>query len=709
MSKERIKAAKALIETGYDISIDKIMMAGNLSNDILVQILRDDLKLLDGNLKLTGRTDISKQQIELILINKYIQRSRSRTPYIKKLEKRRAELLPTLKEIQRIDKVEKAESKDDIQKKIDEDDKQLRDMEEYTKKQKEDLDKLRKDIELIKKLKDDKETKRYLRKVELNELVTAQLEREQAEKELDEFTRRVEASPLIDEDVSEQKTRVEAVEERRAKEKAKKEQYKKDAEELYEKQLQKRLDEADEESRRMNLERASKFSKRYTIDLLKDPKTRDETISKLQNKLYALSPDYKLPVIDEGEELIKNYKEKLDEKEIEEIRKDYLTAYLIQQEESAKGQQPYTKENYMGPGTPIITFLLNDIIPVNNADKISMYHDAEYLLSRTPIQVEKADKEFLYKQFKSLVTTSPHKNILGIIAIGGKLVAETIGVIPKGSFGGLEKVKIPDSTQMKLDDINKYKTNLTFGERLKYLEEERKIVGTGKYGNLFLDDFEERLTEDILKQIENYNPNIEPYKELPVEQLYDSLEYLKGEGGKPLNESIIQFANAMLKNNPEAKAEAVENLIVSNDVEVLREMELNESKTTTDEKAEIKQEIINPVQDSEYIYEVIPSDPELKQGYDLYLNKPDETFEKLKKLNVKEEPEIDLTEFYKKGYELYLEHMDSFEEKIPEGSTLFTDNNFGDSYIPDKKTFEHILKYDLNLNPIDRTFGIKVC
>ena len=112
--------------------------------------------------------------------------------------------------------------------------------------------------------------------------------------------------------------------------------------------------------------------------------------------------------------------------------------------------------SYMGPGTNLITRLKNNDKPLTFADKTAQLHDIRYGLSSTAEQIRDADIEMLNNLDKIQKRGLDNKiNInLGRVGIKAKTLGEDIGILNKGSFGGLDKKKVYSNQDRKLLEDN---------------------------------------------------------------------------------------------------------------------------------------------------------------------------------------------------------------------------------------------------------------
>lgn len=70
----------------------------------------------------------------------------------------------------------------------------------------------------------------------------------------------------------------------------------------------------------------------------------------------------------------------------EELRQIALHSYEV--------DHTLNKHNYFGPGTPVITNILDEVQPTNDNDFYAMLHDYEYIMAQTPQDILNADDRF---------------------------------------------------------------------------------------------------------------------------------------------------------------------------------------------------------------------------------------------------------------------------------------------------------------------------
>tara|TARA_R100000951_G_scaffold51727_2_gene43596 strand:+ start:378 stop:953 length:576 start_codon:yes stop_codon:yes gene_type:complete len=127
--------------------------------------------------------------------------------------------------------------------------------------------------------------------------------------------------------------------------------------------------------------------------------------------------------------------------------------------------------SYMGPGTNLIRRLQNEDKPLTYADRTAKLHDIMYSISDNANMIRHADNIMLKNLDKIEKKNLDNKfNInLGRIGIKAKTLGEDVGILKKGSFGGLDKEKVY-SKEDKLLLVKNMKNEMNFFAGLGYCE-----------------------------------------------------------------------------------------------------------------------------------------------------------------------------------------------------------------------------------------------
>jgi len=136
-----------------------------------------------------------------------------------------------------------------------------------------------------------------------------------------------------------------------------------------------------------------------------------------------------------------------------------------------------TVARYSGPSTNFIKRLREDLSKAGNdpskvrgltpVDTIALKHDAAYALAKTAQDVRDADKEMISRVTKVLATGKDSKyNGVGGLAIVGKIIAESAGLLSKGSFADVAH-PLPDGPERQL-------------VQQVYDAQDPKVIGYGK-------------------------------------------------------------------------------------------------------------------------------------------------------------------------------------------------------------------------------------
>lgn len=153
----------------------------------------------------------------------------------------------------------------------------------------------------------------------------------------------------------------------------------------------------------------------------------------------------------------------------------------------------YGVANYMGPGTQVIKRLKRGDPPRTKSDKTAMRHDIDYALAAgapNKVQQDKMIRAADQRMVKNLNRIAKNKgdakkNIFqGRRLIQGKMAAEDIGLMEKGSFGG-PLGKISDSDLLILNQNKDKLGQEGFGNlpaqqlKMKLIRQHRRTKGKG--------------------------------------------------------------------------------------------------------------------------------------------------------------------------------------------------------------------------------------
>jgi len=103
----------------------------------------------------------------------------------------------------------------------------------------------------------------------------------------------------------------------------------------------------------------------------------------------------------------------------------------------------FTRGNYIGPGTRVVQRVVYDHSePKTEVDKVAMAHDIRYSFARNADDIRQADIKMINKVNDIDAKGQDSKwNISQAKLIGAKIKLEDVGIMNKGSFGGLDQPK----------------------------------------------------------------------------------------------------------------------------------------------------------------------------------------------------------------------------------------------------------------------------
>jgi hypothetical protein len=113
----------------------------------------------------------------------------------------------------------------------------------------------------------------------------------------------------------------------------------------------------------------------------------------------------------------------------------------------------YGVGNYIGPGTQIVKRLERGDPPRTQIDRVAMGHDIRYQLAKNVKDIRRADNIMINKVFSIEKNKGDSQfNINQGKLIQGKILAEDLGIIRKGSFSSADMAtrKIPDKERLLL-------------------------------------------------------------------------------------------------------------------------------------------------------------------------------------------------------------------------------------------------------------------
>ncbi len=140
--------------------------------------------------------------------------------------------------------------------------------------------------------------------------------------------------------------------------------------------------------------------------------------------------------------------------------------------------------NYVGPGTQVLKRLRRGDPPRSAVDKTAQRHDIDYGLaqgSKTKSEQIKKIREADIRMVKKLDNIKKNKkdyniNVTMGKAIAGKMIAEDVGIMKKGSFGG-DLINIPNSDKDTLEKARDKLEQEGYGK-----VEELKMLLAKQYG-----------------------------------------------------------------------------------------------------------------------------------------------------------------------------------------------------------------------------------
>ena len=110
--------------------------------------------------------------------------------------------------------------------------------------------------------------------------------------------------------------------------------------------------------------------------------------------------------------------------------------------------------HFIGPGTNVYENIRNGKMPITETDRVAKAHDLRYGLARTNEAVRAADLKMISK-LKELNKDGKDYQInikIGQLPIQAKMLAEDIGIWPKGSFSSKKGVA-PENQQLAEDSL----------------------------------------------------------------------------------------------------------------------------------------------------------------------------------------------------------------------------------------------------------------
>ena len=172
----------------------------------------------------------------------------------------------------------------------------------------------------------------------------------------------------------------------------------------------------------------------------------------------------------------------------------------------------YGTANYMGPGTQIIKRLKRGDPPRTQSDKTAMRHDIDYTMAANApnkVQQDKMVREADQRMIKNLNRIAKNKgdakkNIFqGRRLIQGKMAAEDLGLMARGSFGGpLHKDSASDMLILKKnqDQLGQEGFGMLPAQalKMKLVRQHRKRANADKKGKGLLQDMR-KITADAKK------------------------------------------------------------------------------------------------------------------------------------------------------------------------------------------------------------------
>jgi len=197
----------------------------------------------------------------------------------------------------------------------------------------------------------------------------------------------------------------------------------------------------------------TKRLKKVYEDIINERVKVSPFVADLQKRLEALVKE-EVDVIDEaiksGEfneqvnEFMLNRKRKLKEteKNLDLIVELEFLKKKTAEDTDRRGVFVVPWMNYCGEKTKIVENVINNVPPVDRADAVCRQHDIDYGQAQTPEEVRKADERMLksLSEIKNPTASERFNSKLGEYAIKSKMRLEDMGVLPVGSFSGLNEL-----------------------------------------------------------------------------------------------------------------------------------------------------------------------------------------------------------------------------------------------------------------------------